>query len=96
MDWLPKLCAGDLLLGAGDSPKELDPKSLLLVDVTDLEVDLPSQLPPPFEEEEITLDQLHLDTVGNHAFCISRLLTRISFILGGTCNARRSEALIYT
>jgi hypothetical protein len=28
--------------------------------------------------------------------CICRLITRIGFILGGMCNARRLEALIYT
>jgi hypothetical protein len=33
MDRPPKLRVGDLLLGACDSPEELDPKALLLVDV---------------------------------------------------------------
>jgi hypothetical protein len=56
MDRLLKVCARDLLLGAGDNPEELDPKALLLVDVLEdddvayLEVDLPGEFPPPIEE----------------------------------------------
>jgi hypothetical protein len=56
MDRFLKLCAGDLLLGAGDNLEELDHEALLLVDVLEhddvayLEADLPGEFPPPFEE----------------------------------------------